>query len=534
MTSLEKEATLGAVAIEDKTSSAFKRRFMIRMIIVLTGGTFLDGYILGIVGPVSGQMTAELGISPVWEGLIAAAALFGILVGSPLGGWAGDKFGRKPLFMLDMGLFVIASAMQFFIGSTQFLTTSPLQLFVVRLLMGIAIGAEYSVGWPMLSEFSPSRIRGRLMGLTLIAWYAGFMIAFVVGYLLNRYTDLGWRNILGTSTFIAVALFLGRLGMPESPRWLWSKRRTHQARSVAHRYMESASDMADVEQEAVHTGGFGMLFSRQYWRATLFVSLFFLRRHTVFRHRHVRRQRAAEIWPRRRARRRRRTVRGCFGRECGHGPADRQGRPACADRTATVDHHRDPRNSRLVDRCARDGRAGPVPRVLVLQRRLRHADVHLPRRGIPDRDPRDRNGLRRRLQPDRGGPRHVPDALVHDQSRPLGDHFDRRRHRRYRCWRVAMASPRNQGQEPQRNGLRVFALAPTGVFCKAWFGTAGNFQKNGLFFRMQWERRPSLEGRRSLIANRQAPLDDLRYKGCAPLHCTLSYRIRRLDGVASH
>ncbi|CAN7314868.1 sugar porter family MFS transporter [Trinickia sp. LjRoot230] len=275
MTSLEKEATLGAVAIEDKTSSAFKRRFMIRMIIVLTGGTFLDGYILGIVGPVSGQMTAELGISPVWEGLIAAAALFGILVGSPLGGWAGDKFGRKPLFMLDMGLFVIASAMQFFIGSTQFLTTSPLQLFVVRLLMGIAIGAEYSVGWPMLSEFSPSRIRGRLMGLTLIAWYAGFMIAFVVGYLLNRYTDLGWRNILGTSTFIAVALFLGRLGMPESPRWLWSKRRTHQARSVAHRYMESASDMADVEQEAVHTGGFGMLFSRQYWRATLFVSLFF-------------------------------------------------------------------------------------------------------------------------------------------------------------------------------------------------------------------------------------------------------------------
>ncbi|KWK70569.1 MFS transporter [Burkholderia ubonensis] len=269
MTSLGNEAAVSAGAIGDETSSAFKRRFMIRMILVLAGGTFLDGYILGIVGPVSGKMTAELGISPVWEGLIAAGALFGILVGSPLGGWAGDKFGRKPLFMLDMGLFVIASAMQFFV-------TSPLQLFVVRLLMGIAIGAEYSVGWPLLSEFSPSRIRGRLMGLTLIAWYAGFMAAFVVGYLLDRYTDLGWRNILGTSTFLAVALFLGRLGMPESPRWLWSKSRTAQARSIARRYMESASDMADVEQEAAHSGGgFAMLFSRQYWRATLFVSLFF-------------------------------------------------------------------------------------------------------------------------------------------------------------------------------------------------------------------------------------------------------------------
>lgn len=242
---------------------------MIRMILVLTGGTFLDGYILGIVGPVAGKMTAELGISVVWEGLIAAGALFGILFGSPLGGWAGDKFGRKPLFMLDIGLFVIASVMQFF-------TNSPLELFVVRLLMGVAIGAEYSVGWPMLSEFSPARHRGRLMGLTLIAWYAGFMFAFVVGYLLNQHTDLGWRNILGTSTFIAVALFLGRLGMPESPRWLWSKGRTEQARSVARRYMGSASDLADIEREVVHSGGgFRKLFSRQYWRSTLFVSLFF-------------------------------------------------------------------------------------------------------------------------------------------------------------------------------------------------------------------------------------------------------------------
>ena len=276
MNALEKKASLAAVPIKNETSSAFKRRFMLRMIIVLTGGTFLDGYILGIVGPVSGKMTAELGISPVWEGLIAAGALFGILIGSPLGGWAGDKFGRKPLFMLDMGMFVIASTMQFFVGSMQFFIASPLQLLAVRLMMGIAIGAEYSVGWPLLSEFSPSRIRGRLMGLTLIAWYAGFMIAFVVGYLLDRYTNLGWRNILGTSTFLAIALFLGRLGMPESPRWLWSKRRIDQARTVAHRYMQNASDMADVEHEAVHTGsGFRTLFSRQYWRATLFVSLFF-------------------------------------------------------------------------------------------------------------------------------------------------------------------------------------------------------------------------------------------------------------------
>ena len=69
--------------------------------------------------------------------LVASAALFGILIGSPLGGWAGDKYGRKPLFMIDMGLFVVASILQFFVGSFE-------MLLAVRLLMGIAIGAEYS------------------------------------------------------------------------------------------------------------------------------------------------------------------------------------------------------------------------------------------------------------------------------------------------------------------------------------------------------------------------------------------------------
>jgi putative MFS transporter len=69
-----------------ETSAAFKRRFMRRLMAVLLGGMFLDGYILGIIGPVTGTMTADLGLSTLWVGLIAAAALLGIFIGSPLGG----------------------------------------------------------------------------------------------------------------------------------------------------------------------------------------------------------------------------------------------------------------------------------------------------------------------------------------------------------------------------------------------------------------------------------------------------------------
>jgi MFS transporter, putative metabolite transport protein len=260
MSSTEDRAT----SQEDAASVAFKRRFMRRMIAVLTGGMLLDGYILGIIGPVSGTFKADLGMTTAEVGLVASAALFGILVGSPLGGWAGDKFGRKPLFMLDMILFAAASVLQFFV-------TTFVLLFIIRLLMGIAIGAEYSVGWPMMTEFAPARLRGRLMGVTLLAWYGGFMIGYIVGYTLNPV--LPWRVVLGTSTLIAVVLVIARIGLPESPRWLHSKGRADEARAVAHKYLEAAED-EDMEHEVVRKGKFSELFSPQYIRQTVFVSWF--------------------------------------------------------------------------------------------------------------------------------------------------------------------------------------------------------------------------------------------------------------------
>jgi MFS transporter, putative metabolite transport protein len=255
-------------------TAAFKRRFMRRLIAVLIGGMFLDGYILGIIGPVSGDMTSDMGLSELWVGLIAAGPLFGIFIGAPIGGWATDKFGRKPLFLIDMGLFVLASSLQFVAGAAQLMVDGALQLFLVRLMMGIAIGGEYSIGWPLMSEFAPARLRGRLLGVTLIAWYSGFMVAYLVGTVLVGATDLHWRVILGSSTLIAVVLFIARLGLPESPRWLWNQGRRKEARELAHTYMESFEEMTDVEHEDTRPGTFAMLFSRQYWRATLFTSGF--------------------------------------------------------------------------------------------------------------------------------------------------------------------------------------------------------------------------------------------------------------------
>ena len=240
---------------------------MWRLIIVLIGGMLLDGYILGVIGPVTPALAAELGLTSVQIGMVAAMALLGILIGSPLGGWAADKWGRKPLFMIDISLFVVASIMQFFTGSVE-------ALLVVRFLMGVAIGAEYSVGWPMMVEFAATHLRGRLMATVNLAWYGGFMIGFTIAYLLSQ-ANVPWHWILGSSTLIAVALLLGRIGLPESARWLWNHGRHEEALRVGHKYLPGPAELADMQHEIHHQKStFGELFTRDYIRGTVFVSWF--------------------------------------------------------------------------------------------------------------------------------------------------------------------------------------------------------------------------------------------------------------------
>ncbi|MDV7353305.1 MFS transporter [Rhodococcus oxybenzonivorans] len=251
----------------DEQASADKKRFLVKLTGVIAGGMFIDGYILGIIGTVIGAITLDLQMSLFWEGLIGASALVGIFIGGPLGGWLADKLGRKPLFTIDLVIFTVGSVLQFFVDSTW-------QLFLVRLLMGIAIGADYSVGWPLLAEFAPARLRGRLMACNEVAWYLGFMAAFVAGFLMTAVWSLDWRIVLGSSTLPAVILLLARLGMPESPRWLMNKGRTAEATEIAHTYLEDPSDVLDITNEPTRKGTFGMLFSPAYRRATIFISVF--------------------------------------------------------------------------------------------------------------------------------------------------------------------------------------------------------------------------------------------------------------------
>lgn len=243
-------------------------RFLRRITIATAWGEGLDGYDLGIISVIIAMMARDLHIGSGLMGLIGASSLIGIFVGGPIFGFLTDRFGRRNLFTLDIVVFLLAGLGQAFV------TNGP-TLFALRLLLGIAIGAEYAIGAPMLAEFSPSHDRGRRLSLLEVCWYAGFLLSVLVGYGLLA-LGVPWRWILATSAVPALATLILRHGLPESPRWLMSRGRTEEARRIIDTHLggDAYFDTEGFAGESHVRNGFGQLFARGNRGRTIFVCTF--------------------------------------------------------------------------------------------------------------------------------------------------------------------------------------------------------------------------------------------------------------------
>ena len=241
--------------------------FHLRVVVYTTGGYFVDGYILGMIGIALALLAPQLGLGAVWTGLIGASALAGIFIGGLIFGWVTDRVGRQTMYVADLIVFVTASVLQFFVEG-------PLALFVLRLIMGIAIGADYAIGSALLSEFLPRRQRGGLLACLNAIWTVGFVAAYVAGYFMQDLGPEAWRWMLASSAVPAGIVLALRLGTPESPRWLLSKGRVEEARQVVKDYIHPDADIEDLVAEQGNETSYRKLFSRGLRKRTAFAGLF--------------------------------------------------------------------------------------------------------------------------------------------------------------------------------------------------------------------------------------------------------------------
>jgi putative MFS transporter len=252
-----------SLVVEDSPLTPFLKK----LTAYTSGGPFLDGYILTIIGMALIQLEPQLHLDTFWTGLIGAAALVGLLAGGAIFGYVTDLTGRQFMYQVDLIAIIILSLLQVFI-------TSPLELAILRFLLGVAIGADYPIATALLTEFSPRKYRGAMMALLASAWYAGAVGAGIVGYLLLATGPDAWRWMLGSSAIPALVLVLGRWGTPESPRWLVSKGRADEALTIVKQVYGEQAALADLNETSVEKTKISKLLEPEYLRKTLFVGLF--------------------------------------------------------------------------------------------------------------------------------------------------------------------------------------------------------------------------------------------------------------------
>ena len=253
------------VSVEDVPLNRFHQLLTVRS----GGGSFVDGYVLSIIGVAMVQMSAGLNLTSFWQGMIAASALIGIFFGGFLGGWLTDRFGRKLIFFVGPILFMIGSVSQYWIES-------GVTLFLLRFLIGMAVGIEYPVATSLLVEFLPKKNRGPRRATLTILWFAGAAFAYMVGdYLLRNGGEDAWRLVLASPVVIGAVLFLLRMGTPESPRWLLSKGRAAEAEAVIKSVYGDGFSLRNLpEQPETKKLSFLSLLHSGYGKRMLFVTMF--------------------------------------------------------------------------------------------------------------------------------------------------------------------------------------------------------------------------------------------------------------------
>lgn len=205
------------------------------IVAVATIGGFLFGYDSGAVNGTQDGLRSAFSLGDAGLGFTVGSLLIGCFIGAFFAGRLADLMGRRNTMMVAAILFLAGALVQGFADSQA--------LFVMaRLVGGMAVGAASVLSPAYISEVAPASIRGRLTTLQQIMIITGLTAAFVVNYFLAASAGestasywLGieaWRWMYLMQAVPAAIFLVALLLIPESPRYLVSKRRDEKALQV--------------------------------------------------------------------------------------------------------------------------------------------------------------------------------------------------------------------------------------------------------------------------------------------------------------
>jgi len=204
---------------------------------------FLFGFDTVVISGAEKTIQSLWGLSPGWHGVAMGSALYGTVVGSLIGGWPADRFGRKAT-LLWIGVL-------YFVGAVASGLAQNVGVFIAaRFIGGLGIGISTVVAPLYISEIAPAKHRGRLAGMFQFNIVFGILIAFVSNALLAGTGENAWRWMLGVAAFPSLLYAVMCFGLPESPRWLLGRKGDREAGVKILQRIEPEASPPEIEAEA--------------------------------------------------------------------------------------------------------------------------------------------------------------------------------------------------------------------------------------------------------------------------------------------
>ena len=204
---------------------------------------FLFGFDTVVISGAEKTIQALWQLSPVMHGIAMASALYGTVLGSMLGGWPTDRFGRR-VTLLWIGVLYFVSAVW------SGLATEVYSFIVARFIGGIGVGVSTIAAPLFISEIAPPAKRGRLAGMFQFNIVFGIVMAFLSNALLAGLGEHAWRWMLGVAAVPSVIYTLMCFGLPESPRWLLGRKGDRKRGVEVLRLIQPEAPEAAIQAEA--------------------------------------------------------------------------------------------------------------------------------------------------------------------------------------------------------------------------------------------------------------------------------------------
>jgi MFS family permease len=247
----------------------------------------LDGLEVTIVGAIGSRLTEQGSGIQLTESQVGAAASFyviGACLGAVFFGYLTDRFGRKLLFLITLGVYLAATV------ATAF-APNPVWFWICRFFTGAGIGGEYAAVNSAVDELIPARLRGTVNLMVNGSFWLGTTVGAALSIpMLDTSVlpkDIGWRVLFGLGALLGIGILFVRRMVPESPRWLFIHGREQAAEEVVsdiERKVERQTGSVlpearkDIEIRQRRSVGFGLIFhtmlQRHRRRSTLGLALF--------------------------------------------------------------------------------------------------------------------------------------------------------------------------------------------------------------------------------------------------------------------